>query len=118
MGLEFRYKDGKVLGTQPHPTYGSSSTHCVLCLNLIKDILNIVFYTHIHTNIHLTINMASIIPKPQHTSIMATHIKPSIHLSCISYYSIQDSKQKKKYHKGRETLTGQQGIDIKYNPNI
>ena len=35
---KFRYEDRKVLGTQPHPTRRSASTHCVLCLNLTKDI--------------------------------------------------------------------------------
>ena len=42
MGSKFRYGDGKVLGTQPHPTYELTSTHCVLHLNLIKDMFNIV----------------------------------------------------------------------------
>ena len=56
---EFRYGDGKVLGTQPHPTHGSASTQCVLRLNLIKDIFNIVILnSHTHTSIHLAINMA------------------------------------------------------------
>ena len=34
--LKFRYGDEKVLGIQPHPTHGSTSTHCVLRFNLIK----------------------------------------------------------------------------------
>ena len=41
MCLEFRYRDGKVLGTQPHPNHGSASIYCVLHLNLIKVIFNI-----------------------------------------------------------------------------
>ena len=100
MGLEFKYGDGKVLGTQPHPTYGLASNHCVLRLNLIEGLFNIVIYTHTHTHtsIHLVINMTSIIQKPYHTSIMATHIKLNIHLSCISYYLIQGSKQIKISH--------------------
>ena len=53
--------------------------------------LNIVIYTHIHITIHLAINMTSIIPKHKHISIMATHIKPNIHLSCTSYHHIQGS---------------------------
>ena len=63
IGSEFKYRDGKVLGTQPHPTRGLTSSHCVLCLNLIKVSINIVIYTHTHTSIHLAINMASILPK-------------------------------------------------------
>jgi len=46
--LEFRYGNRKVLGTQPHLTRGSASTHCVPCLNLIKDTLNIVILTSMH----------------------------------------------------------------------
>ena len=41
--LDFRYGDGKVLGTQPHPTYRSAFTHCVPSLNLIKGIFNMLF---------------------------------------------------------------------------
>ena len=82
MGLECKYGDGKVLGTQPHLTHGSASNHCALRLNLIKGLFNIVIYTHTHTSIHLATNMASIISKTltyiyhgnshqaQHTSIM------------------------------------------------
>ena len=43
MGSEFRYGFGKVLGTQNHPTLGLASSHCILCLNPIKCILNIAF---------------------------------------------------------------------------
>ena len=38
---KFRYGDREVLGTQPHPTRGLTSTHCILRLNLIKDIFKI-----------------------------------------------------------------------------
>ena len=38
---EFRYEDGKVLGTQPHLTCGTVFSHCILRLNLIKDTFNI-----------------------------------------------------------------------------
>ena len=55
MGLEFRYGFGKVLGTQNHPTHGSTSSHCVLHLNLITGMSNIVFYTYTYSNIHLSI---------------------------------------------------------------
>ena len=41
--LEFRYKDGKVLGTQPHQTRGSISIHYVPSLNLIKGLFNMLF---------------------------------------------------------------------------
>ena len=64
MGSEFRYDFKKVLGTQNRPTSGSASTYHVLRLNLNKDIFNIAFFTHTRTKIHLTIDMASIIPKP------------------------------------------------------
>ena len=84
MNQEFRYKDGKVLGTQPHSTCRSAFGHCVLRFNFIKGSFYIVIYTHTHThtNIHLATNMASIISKTltyiyhgnshqaQHTSIM------------------------------------------------
>ena len=40
---EFRYGDGKLLGTQPHPTRGTASTHCVPSLNLIKGKFNMLF---------------------------------------------------------------------------
>ena len=40
---KFRYKDEKVLGTQPHLTCGSASTHCVPSLNLIKGRFNKLF---------------------------------------------------------------------------
>ena len=46
-----------MLVTQLHSTRGSASTYCVLCLNLIKDLSNIVIHTHTHTSIHLAINM-------------------------------------------------------------
>ena len=51
----FRYGDGKVLGTQPHPTRGSASTHFVSNLNPIKGKLNIVILTHTHSSMHLNI---------------------------------------------------------------
>jgi len=59
MGSKFRYGFDKVLGTQNHPALRLTSSHCVLCLNPIKDIFNIVFIL-IHT---LAYNMASIILK-------------------------------------------------------
>ena len=52
--LEFRYGDGKVLGTQPHLTHGLASFHCILCLNLIKNIFNTTFQTQTHASIHLS----------------------------------------------------------------
>jgi len=50
---EFRYEDGKLLGTQPHLTRRSASTHYVpnINLNLIKAYLTFIL-THIHTNMH------------------------------------------------------------------
>ena len=43
MCQEFRYGNGKILGTQPHPTSGSTSTHCVPNPNLIKRSSNMLF---------------------------------------------------------------------------
>ena len=51
MRSEFMYGDGKVLDTQPHPTHGSAYSHCILRLNFIKDLFNIVIYTHTYTYI-------------------------------------------------------------------
>ena len=46
---EFRYGDGKMLGTQPHPTRGLTFTHCVLHLNLIKGTFKIYHSGLTHT---------------------------------------------------------------------
>ena len=47
--LDFRYGDRKVLGTQPHPTFGSAFTYCVLRLNPIKGIFkNCILDSHTH----------------------------------------------------------------------
>ena len=95
MGFGLRYGLGKVLGTQNRPTLRLASHHCVLCLNPIKSILNIAILTYTHTNIYLTIKMASNIPndliihlsclliKAYHTSNHAYHhiIDPNIHLA-------------------------------------
>ena len=51
--LKFRYEDEKVLSTQPHPTRGSASTHCVPRINPIKGKFNIVILTHTHPSMHL-----------------------------------------------------------------
>ena len=69
MCSEFRYGDGKVLGTQPHLTRGLVSTHCVSNPSPLKGSSNRLFQTHIHTNMHLNI---------QHG---ISSQKPSIHLS-------------------------------------
>ena len=46
---KFRYGDKKVLDTQPYLTHESASTHCVLRLNLITGIFNIVILdSHTH----------------------------------------------------------------------
>ena len=42
MGSELWYGLGKVLGIQNRPILRLASSHCVLCLNLIKGTLNIV----------------------------------------------------------------------------
>ena len=89
MGLEFRYTLRKVLGTQDHLTLRLASHHCVLCLNLIKNIFNTYFLTHTHASIHLTYNHGIIIPKQltyqpkAKESQTQTQIRnPSIHLTC------------------------------------
>ena len=71
MSLELRYGFGKVLGTQNRLTLRLTSHHCVLCLNPIKGIINIVILTHTHTSTCLTFNMKS--NNPNHTSIMLTN---------------------------------------------
>ena len=43
MGLEFKYGFGKVLGTQNRLTLGLAFSHCILCLNPAKGILNSAF---------------------------------------------------------------------------
>ena len=40
-GFGVQVRLGKVLGTQDCLTHGSASTHCVLCLNLVKGKFNI-----------------------------------------------------------------------------
>ena len=51
---EFKNRDRKVLSTQPHPTHESTSTHCVLHLNLIKGIFKTCILDSPHTSIHLS----------------------------------------------------------------
>ena len=49
MGSELKYGLGKVLSIQNCLTLRLAFSHCVLCLNPIKGILNIVFMlTHTH----------------------------------------------------------------------
>ena len=63
--LEFRYGDEKVLDTQPHLTCGLTSTHCVPCLNSIKDTLNIVILTSMHLKqANMTYSSLSLIIHP------------------------------------------------------
>ena len=67
MGLKFRYILGKVLGTQDRLTLRLASHYCVLHLNLDKiKFKTCILNSHTHTSIHLTINIASIIPKHIH----------------------------------------------------
>ena len=63
-----------MLGTQPYPTHRSVSTHCVPNPNLIKGSSNMLFYTHRHSNMHLSFNTAY-----QPTYIMA--YDPTNHLT-------------------------------------
>ena len=60
--------------------------------------LFILTHTHTHTHQHTSSNQRGINHPKTHTSIMATHIKPSVHLSYISYHFIQGSKQIKISH--------------------
>ena len=109
MSSEFRYDFKKVLGTQNRLTHGLPSTHCFLRFNLIKEMFNIVFYTHTHTNMHLTINMASNIPKPNiHLSYLST--KPSIHLS---WHLIQGNNKSRQKYAWQNMFI----LIIKYIPN-
>ena len=71
-----------MLGTQPHSTCRSTSTHCILRLNLVKGKFNIVILdSHTHTSIHLSKQNGISSPNP------------SIHLSCNSYHHIQGNNQ-------------------------
>ena len=100
---KFRYGDEKVLGTQPNPTRGLAFTHCILRLNLIKSIFNIVIldslslsHTHTHTRIHLSKQHGISFPNPSIHLSRISYQKPSIHLSC---FSIQNtSKAASIYH--------------------
>ena len=58
-----------------NPTHGSTSTHCVLRLNLIKSIFNIYHSRLTHTLAYI-----------QQTTWHHLIPNPSIHLSCISSY--------------------------------
>ena len=89
MDSEFRYDFRKVLGTQNYSTRESASTHCVLRLNLIKYTFNIAFYTHTHTLAYIKHGIKH--PKTLTYIYHTSHIKSSIHLSCIL------SKQANKY---------------------
>ena len=92
-----RYGDGKMLGTQPHKTSRSASSHCVLCLNLIKGSFNIVICTHAHTSILLAINMASIIPK----TLTHGNSHQAQHTSIMHIISSHPRQQITRYHKSR-----------------
>ena len=49
MGSELRYSLRKVLSTQNCPTLRLASSHCVLCLNPIKGMFNIIIRnSHTH----------------------------------------------------------------------
>ena len=63
MGWEFRYILGKVLGTQDSLTLRLVFHHCILYLNLIKNMFNTWIYTQTHTSIHQSIQYGIIIPK-------------------------------------------------------
>ena len=75
---EFSYGDGKVLSIQPHPTCGSASTSCVLCLNLIKGTFNIVILDS-HT-------LAYIQQSTWHFHLQTpTYIYHAYHISNLTY---------------------------------
>ena len=62
MGSEFKYILMKVLGTQDQPTLRLASHHCVLRLNLIKNMFNTCILTHTHISIHQSIQHGIIHP--------------------------------------------------------
>ena len=67
---KFRYRDGKVLGTLPHPTHRLTSTHCVQILILSKGPL--ICYSELtHNNMHLIFKHGIC-----HTLILIHSIKP------------------------------------------
>lgn len=56
MGSKFKYRDGKVLGTQPHPLVGRLLLIVFYVLISLKTYFNIVILnSHTHTSIHLNI---------------------------------------------------------------
>ena len=94
-GLGVQVQFGKVLGTHDCPTLGSASTHCVLRLNLIKGMFNIVsILTHTLTCI-------------QQSNMAFSSQNPSIHLSHHSQGSkhthIIISRQKHRHGKINQT---------------
>ena len=103
MSSDFKYILRKVLGTQDCPTLRLASHHCVLRLNLIKNMFNTCIYTLTHISIHLSIqhdifhpkqNILIYLPKQKRTK----HIKETLafiyHVK--TYYT---SKTFHAYHK-------------------
>ena len=101
MGSEFRYEDGKVFGTQPHLTCGSTSSYCVLHLNLIKGLFNIVIYTHTHTHQHTSSNQHGINHPKTLTYIYHGNSYQTQHSSIMHIISSNPRQQTTRYHKGR-----------------
>ena len=92
--LEFRYGDGKVLGTQ---CVGQLSLIVSYVLILLKAHSILLFSTHTHTSIHLAINMTFSSPNPNIHLSYISHLKPSIHLSCNSYQTISKAANTRAY---------------------
>ena len=109
---DFRYKDEKVLGTQSCLSRGSTFTHYVLRLNLIKDTFNIYHsrLTHTHISIHLSIQHGIFISNPKiHLSCISSHLKPQ-HTS-ITHGIISYSRQKHRH--GSNHTTCYRNLNIK-----
>jgi len=91
MGSKFKYRDGKVLGTQPHPLVGRLLLIVFYVLISLKTYFNIVILnSHTHTSIHLNIQhdiSSQTLTYIYHSSHII--INPSIHLS----HHIQGRKQ-------------------------
>ena len=92
--LEFRYEDGKVLGTQLVDQLPLIVSYVLI---LVKAHSILLFQTHTHTSIHLAINMTFSSPNPNIHLSYISHLKPSIHLSCNLYQTISKAANKRAY---------------------
>ena len=90
--LEFRYGEGKMLDTQPHPTCESTSTHYVLRFISLKTHSTFALQTLSHTHTHIHQNTSS----KQHGIISSQTLAYICHAShhisnssvCLSYMAL------------------------------